>query len=60
MPSAKKRFPGSNFLFYLYIASMMVPGQVTLVPLFMVMNSFGLQDTYRFDHPRLPAPSVCS
>jgi multiple sugar transport system permease protein len=51
---AKKRFPGSNFLFYLYIASMMVPGQVTLVPLFRVMNSFGLQDTY----PGLILPAI--
>jgi len=51
---AKKRFPGSNFLFYLYIASMMVQGQVRLVPLFMVMNSFGLQDTY----PGLILPAI--
>jgi|SRR5690554_1202238 len=43
---AKKKFPGSNFMFYLYIASMMVPGQVTLVPLFMVMNALNLQNTY--------------
>jgi len=51
---AKKRFPGSNLLFYLYIASMMVPGQVTLVPLFMVMSSLNLQDTY----PGLILPAI--
>jgi multiple sugar transport system permease protein len=43
---AKKKFPGGNFLFYLYIASMMIPGQVTLVPLFLIMSSLGFLDTY--------------
>ncbi|MGI6148154.1 MAG: carbohydrate ABC transporter permease [Limnochordia bacterium] len=43
---AKKTFPGSNVIFYLYIASMMVPVQVTLVPLFLIMTSLGFQDTY--------------
>ena len=43
---AKKQFPGSNFLFYLYIASMMVPGQVTLVPLFLIMSKLDLLNTY--------------
>lgn len=51
---AKKSFPGGKALFYLYIASMMVPGQVTLVPLFMVMNSFNLQDSY----PGLILPAI--
>ena len=46
MPFAKKTFPGSNVIFYLYIASMMVPVQVTLVPLFLIMTSLGFQDTY--------------
>lgn len=43
---AKKKFPGGNFLFYLYIASMMIPGQVTLVPLFLIMSRLNLLDTY--------------
>lgn len=43
---AKKRFPGSNLLFYMYIASMMIPGQVTLVPLFLIMNKLNFLDTY--------------
>lgn len=44
---AKKQFPGGAFLFYLYIASMMVPGQVTLVPLFLIMSELDLLNTYR-------------
>lgn len=43
---AKKRFPGSNVLFYMYIASMMIPGQVTLVPLFLIMSKLNFLDTY--------------
>ena len=43
---AKLRFRGRDFLFWLYIGSMMVPGQVTLVPLFVLMARMGLVDTY--------------
>ena len=43
---AKKRFPGGSFLFYLYIASMMIPGQVTLVPSFLIMSRLNLLNTY--------------
>jgi multiple sugar transport system permease protein len=43
---AKKQFPGGAFLFYLYIASMMVPGQVTLVPLFLIMSKLNFLDSY--------------
>jgi multiple sugar transport system permease protein len=43
---AKKPFPGSNGLFWLYIATMMVPGQVTLIPLFIMMRDLGLLNTY--------------
>lgn len=43
---AKLRFFGREFLFWLYIGSMMVPGQVTLVPLYVLMSRMGLIDTY--------------
>ncbi|HKM42712.1 MAG TPA: carbohydrate ABC transporter permease [Limnochordia bacterium] len=43
---AKKKFPGGNFLFYMYIASMMIPGQVTLVPLFLIMSKLNFLDSY--------------
>ncbi len=35
---AKRKFPGSNVLFWLVIGALMIPGQVTLVPLFIMVT----------------------
>lgn len=43
---AKKRFPGRNLIFWSIIATMMIPGQVTLVPLFIMVRNFGIMDTH--------------
>ena len=43
---AKKTFPGSNLFLWLYIASMMIPSQVALVPRYMLVSKLGLIDTY--------------
>lgn len=43
---AKLRFPGANTLLRCYIATMMIPTQVTMIPLFVIMNRMGLTDTY--------------
>lgn len=43
---ARLRFPGKNTLFILYLATMMIPGQVTLVPVFILMRHFNLIDTH--------------
>jgi len=43
---ARLRFPGKNVLFVLYLATMMVPGQITLVPVFILMRNFRLIDTH--------------
>ncbi len=43
---AKKRFPGRTLVFWLFMALMMVPGQVTLVPMFMLMNNLKFVNTY--------------
>ena len=44
---AKVRFPGSKFLFFLLLFAMMVPYQVTQVPLYiLVANVLKLTDTY--------------
>ncbi len=43
---AKKPFPGSEALFWVYVATMMVPGQVTLIPMFIIMRELGLLNTY--------------
>ena len=42
----KIRFPYAEGIFKLYLASMMIPTQVTLIPLFVVMNRLGLINTY--------------
>jgi multiple sugar transport system permease protein len=43
---ARLRFRGRDGLFLLLLASMMVPIQVTIIPLFVLMRTFGL-----IDHP---------
>jgi len=35
---AKRKFPGSNVLFWLVIIALMIPGQVTLVPLYIMIS----------------------
>lgn len=36
------RFPGRNTLFGLVLASMMLPGSVTLIPVFLIWNKLGM------------------
>ncbi|MFJ5771871.1 carbohydrate ABC transporter permease [Psychrobacillus sp. NPDC093180] len=43
---AKKKFPGRNLIFWIIISTMMIPGQVTLVPLFMMIRDLELMDTH--------------
>lgn len=44
---AKLRFPGCKFFFFLLLVAMMVPYQVTQVPLYiLVVNVLKIQDTY--------------
>lgn len=42
---AKLRFRGNNLLFGVILATMMIPMQVTIVPVFMVIRGMGLSDT---------------
>jgi len=42
---ARMRFPGREALFLVYIATLMIPAHVTIIPIFISMNSFGLVDT---------------
>lgn len=42
----KIRFPGAGAVLNIYLASMMIPTQVTLIPLFVIMNRMGLINTY--------------
>lgn len=50
----KIRFPGADALLKLYLASMMIPTQVTLIPLFVIMNRLQLINTY----PSVILPSL--
>lgn len=43
---AKLRFTGSRVIFGGYLATMMIPTQVTMIPLFVIMTKLGLKDTY--------------
>lgn len=42
----KKDFPGKEFIFRIYLVTMMVPSQVTIIPIFIIMNRMGLLNTY--------------
>ena len=43
---AKKRFRGKNLMFLIYMATMMIPGQVTLIPCFIILNKLHMLNTY--------------
>jgi multiple sugar transport system permease protein len=44
---ARMRFTGSNSLFLVYLATLMVPSQVTITPLFILMRYLGWINTYQ-------------
>lgn len=43
---AKLPFKGSGKLFGVYLATMMIPGTVTMVPNYIILRTLGLLDTY--------------
>lgn len=43
---AKIPFPGREALFLLFLATLMVPGQVTIIPLFLIMQRLGWINTH--------------
>ena len=43
---AKKKFRGRDALFFLFLSTMMIPGQVTIIPVFVLFNRAGLLDSY--------------
>ena len=44
---ARLRFPGRDKLFFAYLATMMIPGSVTMIPVFTMMSVFGWIDSYK-------------
>ncbi|HZR43432.1 MAG TPA: carbohydrate ABC transporter permease [Ktedonobacteraceae bacterium] len=43
---ARIRFPGRNVLFILFLATLMVPFQLTIIPLFLIMRDLGWIDSH--------------
>ncbi len=43
---ARMRFPGRNPLFFVLLATMMLPAQVTMIPVFKIFASLGWYDTF--------------
>ncbi len=43
---AKYRFPGSGALFSIILATLMIPGQVTLIPVFLILKDFHWLNTF--------------
>jgi len=43
---ARLRFPARDRLFLLYLGTLMIPGQVTIIPNFVLMKYLGWTDTY--------------
>jgi multiple sugar transport system permease protein len=43
---ARLRFKGRDKIFALYLATMMIPAIVTLIPTFLIINAFGGMNTY--------------
>ena len=44
---ARLRFPGRDKLFFAYLATMMIPGSVTMIPVFVIMKSLHWINTYQ-------------
>lgn len=42
---AKFDFKGKNQIFYLVLATMMIPGQVTMIPVYLILNEMNLTNT---------------
>lgn len=42
---AKKNFPGKNIMMTVLISTMVIPATVLLLPLFFIINDFGMYDT---------------
>lgn len=43
---AKKKFPGGKAIFAMYLMTLMVPGQVTLIPVFTIMKNLKMLNSY--------------
>ncbi len=44
---ARLHFPGRDKIFFAYLATMMIPGAVTMIPVFILLKYLGWIDTYK-------------
>ena len=44
---ARLHFPGRDRIFFAYLATMMIPGAVTMIPVFILLRHLGWIDTYK-------------
>ena len=44
---ARLEFPGRDKIFFAYLATMMIPGAVTMIPVFILLRWLGWIDTYK-------------
>ena len=44
---ARLQFPGRDAIFWVYLSTLMLPEQVTLIPLFFIVKNFGWIDKYQ-------------
>lgn len=43
---AKKKFRGSEFMFWIYLATLMIPSQVILIPMFLIVQKLNMMNSY--------------
>lgn len=44
---AKLKFKGSNFIYYMFIGSLMIPKETFIIPLFKIVTTFNWMNTYQ-------------
>ncbi|QQE79918.1 carbohydrate ABC transporter permease [Alicyclobacillus sp. SO9] len=44
---ARLKFPGRGLIFYIFLGIMMIPGQIVLVPMYMLLSHLGWVDSYQ-------------
>ena len=45
-PLARMNFRGKNFIFMIIMGTMMIPGEVTMIPVYLIINKLGLMGNY--------------
>jgi multiple sugar transport system permease protein len=56
----KKKFPGSNMLFFILLSTMFLPSQVMLIPLFLMVRAMHLTDTTLGTYFAMALPMISS